>query len=58
MSNTPDTFVPLQDRLKRIFDDAGGSDTLFDLLAEFGFESSQELADTIVLAMSSRAVEP
>lgn len=43
--------TPLQDRLKRIFDDAGGSDTLVDLLAEFGFEGSEELADTIVLAM-------
>lgn len=46
---------PLQDRLKRIFDDAGGSDTLVDLLAEFGFEGSRELADTIVAAMAENA---
>jgi len=47
--------VPLQDRLTRIFDDAGGSDTLVDLLAEFDFESSRELADAIVAAMSGVA---
>jgi hypothetical protein len=61
MTNTPDHLarhteavaeVPLQDRLTRIFDDAGGSDTLVDLLAEFDFESSRDLADTIVAAMS------
>jgi len=44
--------VPLHARLKRIFDDAGCSDTLVDLLAEFDFESSQELADAIVIGMS------
>jgi hypothetical protein len=47
--------IPLQDRLKCIFDDAGGSDTLVDLLAEFGFESSRELADVIVGAMAEQA---
>ena len=47
--------VLLQDRLKRIFDDAGGSDALTDLLAEFGFEGSRELAETIVMAMGGNA---
>ena len=46
--------VPLQDRLKQIFDDAGGSDTLVELLREFNFESSRELADAIVLGMAIR----
>ena len=47
--------VPLQDRLKRIFDDAGGSDTLVDLIAEFGFSGSRELADVITAAIAYRS---
>ena len=42
---------PLQDRLKRIFDGAGGSDELVELLAEFDMEGSRELADAITLAL-------
>lgn len=41
---------PLQDRLKQIFDDAGGSDELVELLKMFDFEGSRELADAITLA--------
>ena len=44
--------LTLQDRLKQIFDDAGGSDTLTDLLREFDFEGSRELADAIVWAIA------
>lgn len=50
-----DQFIPLQDRLKRIFDDAGGSDTLADLLAEFDFEGSRELAEVITAAIAGNA---
>ena len=48
---------PLQDRLKHIFDDAGGSDELTELLRMFDFESNHELADAIVIGMS-RATPP
>lgn len=44
----------LQDRLTRIFDDARGSDTLFDLLDEFEFESSRELAEALTVWASSK----
>lgn len=48
----------LQNRLTRIFDDAGGSDTLIDLLNEFEFESSRELAEAIVLGMAGNQQPP
>ena len=48
--------IPLQDRLTRIFDDARGSDTLVELLDEFGFESSRDLAEAIVAAMAIRVL--
>ena len=40
---------PLQDMLTRIFDDAGGSDALTDLLREFDFEGNRELAEALVV---------
>lgn len=51
-----DDLPPLQDMLTHIFDDAGGSDALTTLLDEFGFESSRELAETLVL-MAANGVE-
>jgi hypothetical protein len=50
-----DRLPPLQDALRQIFDDAGGSDMLVDLLVAFNFESKQELAEAIVYGLALRA---